>query len=320
MDPKDRIDWDAFFNHPVFSRDTSDESPENKGVNYLAQTAKFVDNEFKNNRQSIGREKNEEILPDPLNIPQETSNLKTEKVDETISSMSSQMTTNHNQANIFKEYSFRYYHEKNKILVIYLTVRKLRQLMKEPDFQVHQRTLYLMMMALAKKGAELSELTILSLKNGNNIFRLEFFGEFCNGTEEYKETIEQFTNDKKIVDDYQQHIISLRQELYLNQEETNIFELCTKEYVDLKALDKTAMILFRNFRQFGEPHNLLQKQQSRHFYLITMIFTIYSINSEIYLPYITEEDVKFEWDTFKQKHEDLNCPDLHNLLQRLESK
>lgn len=96
---------------------------------------------------------------------------------------------------IFKENSFRYYHEKNKILLIFLTVKKLRQVMKMEEFSSHSRPLYLLMLTLAKKGAMLSELTLYSLNLKNNIFKLQEFDKYCDESKECQEAIDLLKED-----------------------------------------------------------------------------------------------------------------------------
>lgn len=288
----------------------------------MEKTAENVDNEFKNNRQSIGKDKDEEVLPDPLTLytNQNNSTFTAQTVDETIGAQSTSynstiaMQLEHH----FKEYSFRYYHEKNKILVIYMTVRKLRQLMKEKDFASQQKTLYLLMVALARKGTELSELTIRSLTNSNNIFRLDYFDEFCEFSSQFKETLQQFEEDKKMLSDYQKYILSLESDLHFLDAEKDTFDYCTKGPVELSVLDKHALQFFKKFRKFGEPPAVSHNATARHAYLIAMIFTVYSIFSEAYLPYQKPDGTKFEWEIFKQNHEELDCSKLSSLLDKLD--
>lgn len=219
---------------------------------------------------------------------------------------------------IFRENSFRYYHEKNKILVIYLSVKKLRQLMKSTDFVHHTSTIYLLMMVLAKKGAELSELTILSLAKKNNIFKLDQFELYCQGSPEYNETLEQLQNDQQIVKDYKNYVFNLKDGVKLSPEEMQTFNMCNQHFIELRLLDDTAKMLYQRLRSMGEPAALKHDQPSLHIYLLSMIFTIYSIKSEIHMPY-KSENIKFDWDTFIQKHEELSCEYLNQFLIKLES-
>lgn len=316
MEPKNRLDWQSFFNHPVFSRDygTLDTSLA-KALGTLLNHRVEVEKEFSKNKASIGPEDMDKTLIDPLNMPMK-DDLVNEINDTTINEQGDSPT---HQRDSFKEYTFRYYHENNKILVIYLTVKKLRQLMKEDDFKDQHSTLYLLMTVLAKKGSVLSDLTILSLVNYQNIFKLRDFDGFVKDTPEYTETLSQLKKDQKVVKDYQVYIQGLQSSMTFSEEQKAILALCNQNLVELKVLDETAKTLYQKLRTMGEPIGLSKKPDLRQFYLLAMIYTIYSIKSEVYMPYLTETGLKFEWDTFKQKHEGLAMELLDKLLHNIES-
>ena len=96
---------------------------------------------------------------------------------------------------IFKENEFRYLHEKNKIMLVYLTIKKLRQLMKDADYLEMSKPIYLLMSILAKKGRMLSELTIYSLKLKENIFKLNHFEAFCTSSQEFQSVSQYLQED-----------------------------------------------------------------------------------------------------------------------------
>lgn len=326
MEPKDRLDWETFFSHPVFANGPAIDSQLAKAMHLLTQNTVMVtevDNEFNYNRNSVTPQERDNILADPMNM--ESPSINPQGIDETLSTMSGY----DGEAGVdlrqeFKEYSFRYMHEKNKILVIYLTVKKLRQLMKETEFRPVVNSIYILVLALAKKGSLLSELTILSLKQGNNIFKLPYFdafygGDSTRGSDEYHEALQQLEADRKTMNQYHQSIIERRAELQFNAEEEAIFNTLMQpgQNQELRALDDYAKRLYLKVREFGPPANYVANQDNRKFYLLTMIFTIFSIKSEQYLPYVIEGS-KFEWETFKPKHEELGCDALQQKLNNLE--
>lgn len=319
MEPKNRIDWQSFFNHPLFSREYSNlDSNLVKALESFLNHRAEVDKEFSKNRETISPEDSNKTLLDPLNMQMAEATIKAEEINDTTISIPNDSPTQ-NQRATFKEYTFRFFHENNKILVIYLTVKKLRQLMKEDDFKEQHTTLYLLMTTLAKKGAILSELTILSLVNGQNIFKLDQFNAFVKDTPDYHETLSQLKKDQQVVKDYQGYIHGLQANMAFTEEQKAILALCNQSGVELKVLDETSKTLYHKLRTMGEPVGLAKKVQMRQFYLLTMIYTIYSIKSEAYMPYVTESGQKFEWDTFKQKHEGLATEHLEKLLHNIES-
>lgn len=327
MEPKDRLDWETFFSHPVFASSPALDSNLAKAVHLLAQnTGKIteVDNEFNYNRNSVTPQERDNILADPMNM--ESPSINPQGIDETLSTMSGYdgAEPGVDLRQEYKEYSFRYMHEKNKILVMYLTVKKLRQLMKEPDFRPIVNSIYILVLSLAKKGSLLSELTILSLKQGNNIFKLPYFdafygGDASKGSEEYHEALQQLEADRKTMNQYHQSIIERRADLQFTAEEETIFNTLMQpgQNQELRTLDEYAKRLYLKVREFGIPPNYVANPDNRKFYLLTMIFTIFSIKSEQYLPYMIEGS-KFEWETFKPKHEELNCDALQQKLNNLE--
>lgn len=132
----------------------------------LLKNSTVVDKNFEEARNNVPtNELNTDDMQDPLNMEEASP----APINET-ESMESGPQLSMNE--IFKENSFRYYHEKNKIMVIFLTVKKLRKLQKMPQFESFTRTIYLLTLILAKKGAMLSELTLYSLNFKNNIFKL----------------------------------------------------------------------------------------------------------------------------------------------------
>jgi hypothetical protein len=217
----------------------------------------------------------------------------------------------------FREYAFRYYHEKNKILMIYLTIKKLRQLMKEKEFSEFHKQIYLLINLLAKKGSILSELTLMSLKMKNNIFKLPLFDEFCVSTE-YNDVITTIAEDQKSIFEYRDYISGLWKDVPLTEEDKKLLQVISKGYVDLKLLDEQAKQIFGLVRGYDSTAATIKNEQLRHFYYLTMIFTVYSIRSELYMPYMVDSH-KFEWDTFREKHENISSQNLWSLLSNIPS-
>ena len=217
---------------------------------------------------------------------------------------------------VFKEYGFRYFHEKNKILMIFLTVKKARQLMKEKEFGDIERSIYMLINVLAKKGSILSDLTLMSLQFKNNIFKLQYFSDFCS-SEEFTDVVSQLAEDQKSIQEYKSYITNLSKDVSsLTEEDLKLLSTTSQGYIDLKYLDDKARQFYIEVRSFENIERIAKTtEQNRHLYLITMIFAIYSIKSEIYMPYVIN-DQKFEWDTFREKHESI---DSNKLWKQLES-
>lgn len=315
-DPEERISWEEFFASSIFhtnSEQVSANEKNIKGVQNLLQR-ELVDNEFEENtRTSKEVERTVDLTNQSMEkIPGQIGD--TQLID--TDSLNTSKGFYSDLKSLFREYSFRYFHEKNKVLMIYLTVKKLRQLMKEQVYAPQIKPLFLLMCILAKKGAMLSELTLMSLKMKNNIFKLKNFEDYCT-SQEYFETISQMVEDQNSIFEYRDYIFNLKGDLSLGDKEKEFVASLSQAYVDLKGLDERAKLMLNKVRE--ADNSVLGGQtedKPRHFYLLTMIFCIYSIRSEDYLPYITENK-KFEWDTFKEKHENISWESLWRVLNAL---
>lgn len=311
-DPQDRIDWEDFFNHKVFGNG-GDQKKFSEEINGEVVDTKKLDLEFEKNKEQI---KAIEKTGPCLNPEEMAIEKSADQVTEKSFSMSGASPENSSgKGNFFREYAFRYYHEKNKIMMIYLTVKKLRQLMKEKEFNAYATNIYLLLNFLAKKGSILSELTLMSLSMKQNIFKLQYFDDFC-GSSEYQEVIKTISEDQRSVFEYRDYITSLRKDLPLSEEDKKLLQLISKGYVDFKFLDDQAKKIYMQVRQFDSTAETLNNEQLRHFYYLTMIFSIYSIRSETYMPYLVDNH-KFEWDTFREKHENICSDDLRQHLSSI---
>lgn len=308
-DPQHRIDWEDFFNHSVFGNEGLHKK-HSEEINGEVVNTKKLDLEFEKNKEQIKAIDKTGPCLDPEEMKIEKN---ADQVTENSFSMSGSSPEHiGSKVSHFREYAFRYYHEKNKIMMIYLTVKKLRQLMKEKEFASHASNIYLLLNFLAKKGSILSELTLMSLSMKQNIFKLQYFDEFC-GSAEYHEVIKTISDDQRSVFEYRDYITSLRKDISLSEEEKKLLQLISKGYVDFKFLDDQSKKIYMQVRDFDSTAVSLNNEQLRHFYYLTMIFSIYSIRSETYMPYLVDNH-KFEWDTFREKHENICSDDLRQHL------
>lgn len=83
-------------------------------------------------------------------------------------------------------------------------------------------------------------------------------------------------------------------------------------------MDIKAKEMYHEVRALGVPPSVTNDPQIKHIYFLAMIFTLYSIKSEVYMPYIlTETGSKFQWENFKNKHEKLDGDQLQEILNTL---
>ena len=304
-DPRERISWQEFFNHKLFQHtDTNDPLLNDNSAN--------VEKEFINNM--VDCEQN----PKNLDLKDfKSQNTSTKISNSYFPSMLSSNSSDSEKKMAFREYGFRYYHEKNKIMMIFLTVRRLRQLMKDSSFKDLDRYVYLLIAILAKKGSMLSDLTLMSLKMKNNIFKLPFFEDFTE-SEEYQDVIKQLMDDQKSIVEYKNYISNISKEVILSGDDYKLLKDLQEGFIDLGYLDEKARNFYLKIRETNERTKIPQLTENmQHLYLTTMIFCIYSIMSESYMPYMTSNDQKFEWESFKGRHEKSDSIKLWSLLETL---
>ena len=161
----------------------------------------------------------------------------------------------------------------------------------------------------------LSELTLMSLKMQNNIFKQKDFEEFCK-SEDYTEVCTQLAKDQKGVFEYRDHITNLRSKVATSEEDNVLLSQIGQGYVDLKFLDEKALRAFERTRLLDQVVLKMQTEQTRYYYFLTMILVIYAIKSEYYIQFV-QDGQRFDWDVFKSKYETTNSSALWTILSTL---
>ena len=288
-DPDKRIEWKRFFNHPVFSAfrglgGNKDLPPQH--IEKGPMHASSVDTRTEQvSRSRLEKSSMIEKLP-PHHNPDFNKS-----IEEEIS---------------LKENQFRYLHEKNKILLIYWTIKKLRMLMKDPDYYDLSKYIYLLMSALAKKGSMLSELTVISLNQKSNIFHLQGFEEFCRNSREYEEVFSCLQADQRMIFAYHIHLMGLGSEVNLTSDDVEFVEWLNSLYVKLEQIDHKADVFFSQILDLPKPYKLSFNAEENRRYHLAMYMSLLSIRTETMLPYCVGNNKKYEWQTLKGRLESMN--------------
>lgn len=223
-DPNNRISWNDFFCHVVFEDRNRAEDKKKVGQflgNFLIKNASKmnVDKNFEQIRNN-GYENPKPLDPLQLNIEKDTMKITEESTPNSkVNVMSEKMAAQE----MYKENAFRYFHEKNKILFIFLTVKQLRQVMKNIEFNQHAPAIYILILCLAKKGIILSELNVMSLKKGNNIFGLPQFTNFIQ-TDNCAMAIKSLLEDQPSLFEYFNYLKNKTNEVTLNTQDTSMIQ------------------------------------------------------------------------------------------------
>lgn len=296
MDPDRRIDWESFFNHPVFTEKRTYEG-----------TKATVEKEFENNRKSVFVNMDQQTFIDPMKMNATAPH-------QVADTPSHQQRIVVDVEMLMKENQFRYLHEKNKIMLIFLTIKKLRKLMKDPDYYELARYLFLLVSVLAKKGTMLSELTIYSLERMHNIFKLNDFEAFCSNSRPYQEVSNYLKEDRDVIFRYFGFLTNIRNEVNLSPEDEGLLGWLQNKHIDLPQLDEKALFYYQKIQESPKPVKLSFNPEENRRFLLTMFLVLHSIRCEHLIPYINNGS-KFEWETFKMKFESMNPDTIAKAIQ-----
>ena len=312
--PEKRIDWHDFFQHPVFelkfprsvrefgtfNRDDADETE--------TCSEDDVNNEFIKNKYDVKTNKSYLNIKSQINnIPEQKVSTKKVKDDE---SDSNQAELQQYQLQM-KEVAKRYYHEKNKILFIVYTVRNIRELMKNLSIKQLNSYFYCISIYLLKKAIILSDLNLMSLTNGNNIFEQSGFKDFLESS--YLNTIADcFKNDKPNFEKYLEYLIDNVIKENLEAETKNILEDFSSDAFILNEIDERVYNLYNKLNDLMYESKI--DQTFARSFLLNLVSIFYCINSEKFFPYRIGDE-KFEWTSFYEIHEKMTYNELLKVIK-----
>lgn len=224
-------------------------------------------------------------------------------------------TTTQDSSELIKEVYFRYLHEKNRVLLLFLTIKKLRQVMKDPDFYETHKHIYMMMVILAKKASILSEVALYTLTCKNNLYKMEGFDLFI-GSAQCEQVKELLRVDRELIHPYHNYILDCKAEVYFTPDDESSFNWVNGSYLDLKQLDDKSMFYFYQILDLGQPAKLnFNPEENRKFHL-AMYLVIQSIRSEALLPFVNNGQ-KFSWPDYKVRVESMSPENLKQLVYQL---
>jgi serine/threonine protein kinase len=306
MDPKKRIDWPDFFNHPFFDtyfpkslRDFVQEEAEEMEI----VTKPKINKEFIENRISV---KNNDKQLDQKDIPSSPKSLNPINIQEI--ELNENDMKKYNQGQECKLIAKMYSHEKNKILFLVYTVRNIRKIMKVSKNKVIMEELFFTTIYLMKKAIYLNLVHFLSLKNQKNIFNQKGFENFMN-SEYFLKVKKKFETDLSNFDQYLQYLINT----FDNESLSNESKLKLKKFEDdlnVNEIDqKIEEEYIRLIIQLKYDGN-----DSYHDYVLMLVSIYYCINCEKFFPYKIG-NARFEWDAFYDLHEKMTDSELLKIIK-----
>lgn len=297
MDPQKRINWQDFFNHPIFLKFKTDEVDPQKNQNNFGQliidNRSVIDNEFAQNKanptQIQGFLNTDELAGITEMLPLQVK-------EEAIDPASSEQYT--------LEILFRYHHEKNKILFLTYTAKKLEEAFINNSFPFSRDVIYNLHVLILKKATLLNQLMILNLSNKLNTFGINetIFNAFINSSK-YKEVYMKFYSDHSM------NFSSLEQKTKNAPVQLMNYDLLAQSSPKIQELDYA---IWENYIKFKEAASKIDPMKEKtFFYLLTCITC--SIYSETSFPFKYNEE-KFAWEKFYSQLNTYQAQDLMKII------
>lgn len=295
FNPKQRIEWEDFFNHPIFVR-----FPEKK-------QAKAVAEQFKQNQKSrIAKDVvfydedafSELNLPDnakPISEQDLNDKLENEIIDETIS----------------KEVFYRYSHELNKSYFLVYALKKVKSILKKRSFpQLDQSMMDLAVLIILKAITNNKIMYETIQKNDNfykvnqDAFKLFFSSAYCSRIKSIAAPL-----DKGL----KRHFELVRQRIKNNSLKDSYRDLIAQGKLSIKEIDTQMSAKLTDFQSI-KP-DTLSVTALRDYHLLRVLIN-YCMNAQDNFRYINKnssQTPKFNWASIYYTLDYASANELRNL-------
>lgn len=310
-DPMKRISWPEFFNHPLFNKfviksKIISKNDTNVISSMIGGSNIKCDLEFMNNKKNLKDKKIEFMDQNKILELFEKKKIEKKNVEET------KCNDTLEKELIFREISYRYNHEKNKILFIILSAKKILKSLKKGICTFAKKEFYNVSLLLIKKAIVLNNCNIKKLVEKKNIyyFNKTFFEELVN-TNKHIEILKIFQQDFEKFENLLKLVINRLQENGIKNDVTKYLEVKNPNLINMdKSLNKFYSFL-KNFK-----NNTMDDSERKvlFFNLASIRFCIYSEMIFPYLPNPRNKNRKFNWTEFYDNHENADLEQLAEII------
>lgn len=304
VDPTKRIEWSELFNHSIFKKfghynndfDEVTEILDNIGRLSTLSKASMTETQFAHNRQKKAELDNVRF-EDVMDFKKEKApyiqavNVEEQKFDTKMhEKMLSEIT--------IKEIGHRYNHEKNIVMFMVFTAKRIQLLMRNNILINIAEMLFNISSLVLRKAMEINFLILTSLQNKENIFAInpEFFRVFLTGLE-YSEQLKSHANEYCKIQNY---FSEIEKRMSVNKLPNSYVGLTSQKRLDLEELEKC---LRKEISRLIEYMHSMENQNNKEItrLLKILITRIECVNeSNIRFPYIIDKKTmkKFDWINF----------------------
>lgn len=315
--PKERMDWNQFFNHPLFDKYKPEPQQDLKHVfealgKVMVSKHQQAENEFNNHKYGQQGDKNFQFMDQDNLLKYGEKNFMPAKNIQEVS-LDSLAKDQIQRELTLKEITFRYNHEKNKILFIVYTVKKIQKSLKDGFLVPLTADMYNLSLVLLKKAAVLNECNIIHLQNRTNVYNLNqnYFNHFLSSMD-YQQVLQIFLSDRDKLSGYMQMINKRSNENSIYTPYTSVLSV---PMPNLLALDGILNDIYKSMLKYQNSPEANDSTRKRVLLLI-LASTKLSIESESRFPYMKDLNAKdkFNWTNFYDSHENSSIYELSNII------
>lgn len=316
IDPKERIEWDAFFNHSLFSKTTESQSNNFsqifKALTNLASNTNEVDDEFEKNKKILAQQQKQPKQENSDFIDMDQFLLLSKIIQPNIVKINPVTGSDVGQAQILvdaENVRKAYIHEKNKIGYMDYTVQKIITLLNRPMLKPYFHSLIELGLLIAKKALIFGGCILDHLVANSNFLGVEqiSFGHFIKSNHVSK-VVGEFQVELSIIQTTFQKMIQIQQSFSSNVAFVNSIN---SQNIDLRVLDNNLYEIYtwllKCTLELNDVIHITQKQDLVAI-LVLIKNSIYSQTNFPLVPNPFFPDFKFSWQDFYQRltHMDYN--------------
>ena len=323
IDPKERIEWDAFFSHPLFNKVTTSKSEDFtlifKALTKVALSSKDIDDEFEKNkdilaqRRMISRKDTGEFIDmENLNLLSKIIKPQTAEINQITGSDVLEAQVLLDAENVRQNYI----HEKNKISYMDYTVQKIKTLLNRPMLKPYYNSLIELGLLISKKAVVFGGCVVNQLQANSNFLGIEK-GPFDNfiKSKHVSEVVSEFHLELTTIQTTFQKMQKIQQAFGSNLAFVNSL---SNPNTDLRVLDNNLFEIYnwllRYTLELNDVIHITQKQD-----LVSILVLIKNaIYSQINFPLIPNpafSDFKFNWANFYKRLAQMDYPNMMLFIQ-----
>ena len=309
-DPKKRINWGEFFNHSLFFKYKS-RSPLDNILSMIGGVLggdKQIDEEFvKNQRRKTLLEKDVKFLNQEGLLKFENG-IKPVTIKEKKIKLNNKV---YSDEDIFKEIEYRYSHEKNKLLFIIYTVKKIQKYLKTGYFLKKKYEFQNISIFLTKKALSQNQGNIINLEKNQNIYNINpfYFKKIIN-SDKKSNLLKIFTRDSSNFKNYLNLLLKRSEEKKIKIQ--HMYTIKEKNPL-ITGINNYIFNWCINLKGYLNDEEISGIEDLRKRFLIILFSIKLSMEMKGFDYFLGEEE-KFDWKRFYEKHENLDIITLKNSI------